>query len=119
MNSSSHLFCPKSGSLLMVDADKGVLACTSSGYSRHMSGAQSQAHKGSLYPLLIKEDVTTSLSSLIDLADVVIRKEVDMGDFLRRYDLTPLVQAEKLDAGKRVLQRVRFVSFRCLCTSLK
>jgi hypothetical protein len=35
----------------MVDADKGVVACTSSGYSRHMSGEQSQAYNGSLYPL--------------------------------------------------------------------
>lgn len=30
-----------------------------------------------------------------------------MEDFFRRHDLQPLVQTEKLDAGKRVLQRVR------------
>lgn len=46
------------------------------------------------------------LCQCADLADVVVRKEVDMEDYLQRYDLTPLVQTEKLDAGKRVLQRV-------------
>jgi hypothetical protein len=44
-----------------------------------------------------------------DLAEVVVRKEVDMADFFRRYDLKPLVGVEKLDAGKRVLQRVRLL----------
>jgi hypothetical protein len=61
--------------------------------------------------------IETIFSSFADLSDVVIRKDVDMGDFLRRYDLTPLVQAEKLDAGKRVLQRVSSISRRCLCIS--
>ena len=44
---------------------------------------------------------------IADLSHVVIRKDVDMEDYLKRHDLTPLVQTEKLDAGKRVLQRVR------------
>jgi hypothetical protein len=41
-----------------------------------------------------------------DLANVVIRKEVDMEDFFQRYDLDPLVKTENLEAGKRVLQKV-------------
>ena len=41
-----------------------------------------------------------------DLSGLTIRKEVDMEDLLRRYDLEPLVKTETLDAGKRVLQKV-------------
>lgn len=43
---------------------------------------------------------------IADLSEVVLRKEVDMEDFFRRYDLEPLVKTENLDAGKRVLQKV-------------
>jgi hypothetical protein len=42
-----------------------------------------------------------------DLTGVVIRKEVDMEDFFKRYHLEPLVRTNKLDAGERVLQKVR------------
>lgn len=36
---SSHLFCPKSGALLTVNAEKGVVECASSGYSKSIAGA--------------------------------------------------------------------------------
>lgn len=42
-----------------------------------------------------------------ELSEVRLRTTVDMQDFFRRHGITPLVQSDNLDAGKRVLQRVR------------
>jgi hypothetical protein len=44
---------------------------------------------------------------LADLSDLVLRKDIDMDDYARRYGLRPLVMHSKLEAGKLVLQRVR------------
>ena len=118
MTSANHLFCPQSGSLLEVNADTGVVQCKSSGYTRNLVGARlarlqrvfAELFRWFLYAEACRElctSATSTFRSCADLADVVVRKELDMEDFFRRHDLQPLVQAEKLDAGKRVLQRVR------------
>eukprot|EP00892_Ulva_mutabilis_P007095 jgi/Ulvmu1/4758/UM020_0043.1 len=84
---AEHLFCPRSGNLAELNTEKHVIECTSSGYER----------------------------SLQELSAVRIRTKVDMEDFFRRHEITPLVQSGNLDAGKRVLQRDDHVQ----CTECK
>jgi len=71
------MFCPASGYLLELNADKGAAVCAVSGYKKNLS----------------------------DLSDVTLVLKSDMEDYRRRYNLEPLVKSiedeELLKSRKR------------------
>jgi hypothetical protein len=70
--------------------------------------ASSGAHQRSPWPAHSRcRSVLIPFWTCAELANIKVRKEIDMEDYMRRYNMTPLVQTRDLDAGKKVLQRVR------------
>ncbi|KAL6764882.1 DNA-directed RNA polymerase I subunit [Haematococcus lacustris] len=70
------LFCPLSGYLLELDANKGAAVCAVSGYSKPLS----------------------------ELGGIVMEHTTDMEDYRRRYNLEPIVKDsadEELAKGRK------------------
>ncbi|KAJ9524574.1 hypothetical protein QJQ45_024159 [Haematococcus lacustris] len=95
------LFCPLSGYLLELDANKGAAVCAVSGYSKPLSGA---AHACATAPAFAVSKVASCGFEAAELGGIVMEHTTDMEDYRRRYNLEPIVKDsadEELAKGRK------------------